>query len=119
MSDVKIPTVSNLFQLPADARPGAPEYITTLLSRKGLQLKKLVSHGQTTPDNEWYEQDDDEWVVLLSGQARLAFENGSELALQAGDYLLIPARLKHRVSFTSVKPPCIWLALHTDIQVTS
>jgi cupin 2 domain-containing protein len=78
----------------------------------GVLIERIISTGQTTPVGEWYDQPRDEWVMLLQGEARLGYEDGSTIALHPGDYVLIPAHQKHRVEFTSTEPPCIWLAVH-------
>ncbi|NEO01320.1 MAG: cupin, partial [Moorea sp. SIO3I7] len=36
--------------------------------------------------------------------------------LKPGDYLFIKAHQKHRVEYTSAEPPCIWLAVHGNLQ---
>ena len=100
----------NLLQLPTPL-PGS-ELIEALIPDRGILIERIISSGQTTPPGAWYDQERDEWVVLLQGQARLAWENGSELALEAGDWVFIPAHERHRVEYTSVQPPCIWLAVH-------
>jgi len=82
------------------------------LAEGSAKIERIVSNGQKTPVNEWYDQETDEWVVLLQGQATVFFENMGEKELTAGDYLLIPARQKHRVTYTSESPECIWLAVH-------
>ncbi|MDY0104540.1 MAG: cupin domain-containing protein [Lentimicrobium sp.] len=91
--------------------PGNMEVFEKLTTGDTI-IERIVSHGQQTPEGEWYDQEKDEWVVLLQGDARLAFPDGTETALKAGDYLLLPAHKKHRVNFTSTAPPCIWLAIH-------
>jgi len=100
----------NLLQLPTPL-PGS-ELIEALIPDRGILIERIISSGQTTPPGAWYDQERDEWVVLLQGQARLAWENGSELALEAGDWVFSPAHERHRVEYTSVQPPCIWLAVH-------
>ena len=108
------PIRSNLFDLPADfyAPPTGPELFETLLSTPGLKVERILSRGHTTPDKEWYDQDQDEWVILLQGQATLLFDDDSTTDLGPGDYLLIPAHTRHRVIHTSTEPPCVWLAIH-------
>ena len=91
--------------------PG-PLEVFEILTTGDASIERIVSHGHQTPEGEWYDQENDEWVVLLQGSARLAYTDGTEVALKAGDYLLLPARKKHRVNFTSSAPPCIWLAIH-------
>jgi cupin 2 domain-containing protein len=75
-------------------------------------VERIVSAGQATPPGEWLEQERDEWVALLQGEAELGFADGSGVALGPGDSILIPARTEHRVERTSSHPPCIWLAVH-------
>ncbi|MHC1774438.1 MAG: cupin domain-containing protein [Lentimicrobium sp.] len=76
------------------------------------KIERIISHGQITPENEWFDQDNDEWVILLQGQATILIEDIGEMYLLAGSYLLIPAHHKHRVTYTSESPACIWLAVH-------
>ncbi len=102
----------NIFDLSAIS--SNQEVFEPLLQNLQLLLERIVSTGQTTPEGEWYDQLRDEWVILLQGEATLAYEDGSEKALQPGDYLLIPAHQKHRVTYTSVDPPCVWLAMHGE-----
>jgi len=47
---------------------------------------------------------------LLQGEAVISYEDGS-IRLKAGDTVLIPAHKKHRVDFTSVEPPCVWICV--------
>lgn len=90
----------------------ADELIEQLAGNASCRLERIVSTGQTTPPGEWYDQDDDEWVVMLSGAARLKYEDGSELQLSPGDFVFIPAHRKHRVEWTSPDRETVWLALH-------
>lgn len=102
--------MANLFELPPSL--SNQEVFEPLLRRSNLLVERIISTGQITPEGEWYDQDQDEWVVLLQGKAELAYADGSRLKLKAGDYLLIPAHQKHRVESTCSTPPCIWLAIH-------
>jgi cupin 2 domain-containing protein len=106
-----VPEFGNLFQLP-DPLPAA-ELFTALLETPHLRVERILSTGQTTPRDQWYDQSQDEWVVLLQGSATLTYEDGASLALRPGDYVLIPAHRRHRVDFTSSDPPCVWLAIHS------
>ena len=81
-----------------------------LLVRDRLLLERIVSRGCPTPDGQWYDQQQDEWVMLAAGSAVLEIENSDALELQAGDHLLIPARGRHRVA--RVSRDAVWLALH-------
>jgi cupin 2 domain-containing protein len=83
-----------------------------LIKTPNILIEKIISTGQKTPEGQWYDQDRDEWVILLQGQATLAYEDGTIIELLPGDYLHIKAHQKHRVEATSIDPPCIWLAVH-------
>jgi cupin 2 domain-containing protein len=104
---------TNLFELPANLPDG--EVSEPLLPDRGVLIERIISSGQTTPVREWYDQDRDEWVALLQGEATLAYENGRSITLKAGDHALIPAHERHRVDHTSSDPPCIWLAVHGSL----
>jgi cupin 2 domain-containing protein len=89
------------------------EVFEPLLETSDLRLERIVSTGQCTPPGQWLIQDWDEWVVLITGAARLSIEGEpAPRSLQPGDWLIIPARLPHRVEWTSQNPPAVWLALH-------
>ncbi len=100
----------NLYTLP-DPLPEA-ERFDPLIPDRGVLIERIASTGQTTPEGEWYDQDRDEWVILLQGEAVLAYADGRTLRLRPGDHVLIPAHEKHRVEKASADPPCIWLAVH-------
>ena len=103
----------NIFDLP-DPLP-TDEVFTELVSAEGLRIERIVSSGQTTETGKWYDQDSDEWVLLIQGVAVLEYENGERTGLNAGDHVLIPAHVRHRVVFTSEDPPCIWIAVFGDL----
>lgn len=82
---------------------------------QGVRIERIVSMGQATPEDEWYDQDWDEWVMLLKGQAGILIYGEEKIrVLSPGDYIFLPARIKHRVEWTSVNEPCVWLAIHFD-----
>jgi cupin 2 domain-containing protein len=83
-----------------------------IISGKNIPIERIISTGQTTPTGQWYDQELDEWVILLQGEAELSYADDTRIRLKAGDYLLIPTHTKHRVEYTSIEPPCIWLAVH-------
>jgi len=76
-------------------------------------VERIVSRGHASPEGFWYDQDEDELVVLLSGHARLMVEGEGELDLTPGDWVDLPARLRHRVSWTAPQVDTIWLAIFT------
>ena len=84
------------------------ELFETILESENLKIEKIVSEGQIS--NEWYDQEENEWVILLQGNAHLEFEDKT-VELQSGDYINIPAHVKHKVTYTSKNPKCVWLAL--------
>lgn len=84
------------------------ELFDTLLKTPNIHIEKITSNGQTS--SKWYEQERDEWVVLIEGEGRLLFENGDEVRLRKGEHIHIPKMKKHKVSYTS--SPAIWLAVH-------
>lgn len=86
--------------------------IFEILADGAARIERIISNGQITPENKWYNQELDEWVVLIQGKSTILFENSIEIQLIAGDYLLIPAHKAHRVIYTSTSPACIWLAIH-------
>lgn len=95
------------------AAASAAEYFETLLQRPGVRVERIVSHGQTTPAGEWYDQDWDEWVLLLAGGALLLIEGEpGPRRLLPGEALLLPAHCRHRVEWTDPETPTVWLALH-------
>ena len=105
--------MTNIFDLPSSL-PNQ-EIFESIVSADNILIERIISTGQTTPIGEWYDQEQDEWVILLQGEATLAYADGKQIKLTAGDYLFIPAHQKHRVEYTSIEPPCIWLAVHSDM----
>ena len=89
------------------------ELFTSLLQNEQLQIERIVSRGHASAKDEWYDQEYNEWLILLQGEAVLELSGQSELkTLQAGDYLLIPAHCKHRVEWTDPDRNSIWLTIH-------
>ena len=86
------------------------EILDTIISNETFRLERIVSNGQCSPNDFWYDQSENEWVILLKGNAELEFENEIK-KLSPGDYLNIPAHQKHRVKSTSQTEPTIWLAI--------
>lgn len=96
--------------------PSAPETderFERLHAGAGVRIERIVSTGQCSPPGFWYDQPDDEWVVLLSGaaQLRLADEEAPR-ALRPGDWVFIPAHARHRVEATDPEQVSVWLAVH-------
>ena len=97
--------------LPSEPTP--EELIEVLFERGQARIERIVSTGQSMPEGHWYDDDTDEWVLLVSGEARLRIEGESEdRALRSGDWVFLPAHCRHRVTWTSIDPPAIWVAVH-------
>lgn len=92
--------------------PDVGEVFEDLLRHQGLRIERITSSSR--PDSGLYDQPGDEWVVLLTGRARLEV-NGEPVLLGPGDFLFIPARTPHRVLETSSTPRCTWLAVHLEV----
>ena len=106
------PRTGNLRQdLPSEPLP--EELVGILLKRPGLRIERIVSTGQATPDGDWYDQEGDEFVLLVAGAARLRIEGeADDRALEAGDWVCLAAHCRHRVTWTRAEPPTVWLAVH-------
>ena len=93
-------------------RPLPDEVVDLLVDRPGLRIERIVSTGQATPEGQWYDQDTDEWVLLVEGSARLRIEGEqADRELSQGDWILLPAHCRHRVTWTRAEPPTVWLAV--------
>jgi len=107
-------TLRNIFRLPDTLPPG--EYFEDI-AMGDAKVERIISSGHITPADDWYDQETDELVILLEGEAKLIFEDNEEVLMKRGDYLLIKAHEKHRVTYTSEKPACIWLAVHGNLNM--
>lgn len=106
-------TVANLLAAIPEGLPD--ELCEPLLTGQRFRLERIVSQGQASPAGFWYDQPQAEWVLVVQGRARLRFADQAEpVSLGPGDYLLIPAHVRHRVEWTDNTPPTVWLALHYE-----
>lgn len=87
------------------------ELVQPLLSAPAVRVERIVSHGQSSPAGFWYDQDRAEWVVVLSGAARLRVGD-RVIEMRPGDFVNLPARTRHRVEWTTPDEPTVWLAVH-------
>lgn len=101
---------TNIFKNIPDQLP--EELFECIFKQDNVRIERIISKGQVTPTGQWYDQDWDEWVMLLQGEATVLYENNQVFHLVAGDYLLIPARTKHRVEWTPPELTTLWLAIH-------
>ncbi len=102
--------VENLFEfIPEDI---SEEIFTEIARGKNIKIERIISKGHISPESGWYDQDSNEWIVVLKGEAKLSFENGNDVHLVAGSHLTIPRRTKHKVTWTTPNTETIWLAIH-------
>jgi hypothetical protein len=105
------PEKHNIFKDPAVCVPN--EFFETIVAACGTRLERIVSLGQSTPQGEWLKQDSNEWVLLLSGKARLSFEDpASGITLDPGDHIMILAQCMHRVDRTDPSQKTVWLTFN-------
>lgn len=105
----------NIFKNLPDSSKG--EIFQDIIDNHNFKLESIVSSGQATPDGEWYDQPNDEWVLLLQGSGVLIFEDESESCrMNPGDHILISAHKKHRVEETDKNGKSIWIALHFNYE---
>jgi len=88
------------------------EVFQVIAENSNVKIEKIISNGQSSPPNFWYNQERNEFVVLLKGSAELLFENDEHVKMLPGDYIIIPSHKKHRVERTSETEETIWLAIH-------
>ena len=92
--------------------PLEEEFFEDMLHTSKFRLERIISKGHATPEDSWYDQEQNEWVLLLQGKAALRFEGTDVLSILCpGDYLLIPAHHRHRVEWTAADVETVWLAL--------
>ena len=95
--------------LPADL---SEEVFEEIAGDGATRIERIVSKGHASPPGFWYDQDQNEWVLLLRGAARLEFEAGNQkVDLVPGSYVNIPAGVRHRVAWTAPDEPTIWLTV--------
>lgn len=87
------------------------ELIEIIVQSENFRIERIVSDGHTSPSNFWYDQDQNEFVLVLRGNAEVEFEDGTKIELSEGDYVIIEAYKKHRVSYTDTIGKTIWLTI--------
>jgi len=102
--------IGNLFEsLPEDI---SNEVFSDIVQGENIRIERIISKGHSSPESGWYDQNENEWVIVLKGEARLSFQNNNDVPLVAGSYLNIPAHTKHKVTWTTPNKETIWLAVH-------
>ena len=101
--------MANIFSnIPAEL---PDEIFEDILITEKLRVERIVSKGQTSPETGWYDQDENEWLIVLSGYGVIEYINGDKVPLKQGDYLNIKAHEQHRVIATSADEATVWLAI--------
>jgi cupin 2 domain-containing protein len=88
-----------------------PEQFDDLLKTDAVRIERIVSKGHCSPEQGWYDQHEHEWVMVLEGCGTLLFDDGRELVLGKGDYVHIPAHVRHRETHTDPDQLTVWLAV--------
>lgn len=100
----------NIFEaLPADLDA---EVFENLVQSERVRIERIISRGHGSPVSGWYDQAQDEWVLVLRGEAVIAYASGEKVNLAAGDHINIPAHTRHRVDWTTPETETVWLAVH-------
>ncbi len=86
------------------------EEFVEILKSGQVKIERIVSQGHVSPAGFWYDQSEWEYAAVLQGCAELETLYG-KIWLNAGDWVMIPEHEKHRVSYTSSEPACVWLAV--------
>jgi len=103
--------INNIFSGIKNQSP--EEIFETIIKTNQCKIERIISSGQSTEKGKWYDQDVDEWVIVLKGSAGLLFEsNNVKIIMKPGDYVNIPAHQKHRVEWTDANEETIWLAIY-------
>ena len=102
--------LSNLYdQIPSTL----PEEVFQVLAQsENVKIERIVSLGHRSPATGWYDQAENEWVAVLQGEATIEMYDGNEKRLKPGDFILLSAHQKHRVTWTHPDKPTLWLAVH-------
>ncbi|WP_135467935.1 cupin domain-containing protein [Crenalkalicoccus roseus] len=106
------PRFGRIAEGPPTPEGGGESHATLLAGAGGARVERILSRAHADPPGRWYDQAADEFVLLLAGRARLGFADGTERALAPGDWVVIPARCRHRVAWTDPQAETLWLAVH-------
>lgn len=93
---------------PADDAPAVGERTEPLAAGRGFAVEQILSGRLVAPQE--YEQDHDEWVVVLAGAAVLEV-GGVAHDVGVGDWWLLPAGVRHRLLRT--EPGTSWLTVRS------
>ena len=89
------------------------ELFETICSTEDVKIERIVSKGHSSPEGFWYDQNWNEFVLVVQGSAGLQIEGEDNIVvLNAGEFLNIGSHVKHRVEWTDSACETIWLAVH-------
>ncbi len=102
--------IQNMFSnIPPDV---SEEIIETIINCPNVRIERIVSKGHSSPPGFWYDQDENEFILLLKGSASLLIEGcQDQVVLNSGDYYNIKSHIKHRVEWTQDGVETVWLAV--------
>jgi len=101
-------SITNIFD---DLPQHLPKELVQILIRAAdVRIERIVSHGHASPTDFWYDQAQHEWVIVLKGTARLQIEDRT-VEMKPGDFINIPAFMKHRIDWTTPDEPTVWLGV--------
>lgn len=103
-------TAGNIFESIADNIDN--EVFDLIVQSGDFKIERIISRGHSSPQGDWYKQDQNEWVIVLQGESILVLENGEEIHLKVGSHFNIAAGIRHRVKYTAADTETIWLAVH-------
>jgi cupin 2 domain-containing protein len=88
------------------------ELVEVLIASAHVRIERIVSYGHSSPEGFWYGQEQDEWVIVVTGAARLRIEDAEPIEMRPGDWINLRAHQRHRVEWTTPDEPTVWLAVH-------
>ncbi len=90
------------------------ENFQDIIKDKNIRIERIVSNGQSSTEDFWYDQEQNEFVLLVEGHAILEIKEDNKIKsieLIKNEYINIKAGVKHRVKYTDINKPTIWLAI--------
>lgn len=88
------------------------EELLEVIARSGsTRIERIVSQGHCSAADDWYDQAQNEFVIVLQGEAVLRYADGKEITMVPGSYINIPAHTRHQVRWTDPEVKTVWLAV--------
>ena len=102
--------MKNIFEkIPSDL---SSEVFESLIDSESIKIERIVSKGQSSPKEGWYDQVNNEWVIILKGHAVVLFDCGKDFHLAEGDFLNMKSHQKHKITLTYPVRETVSLAIH-------